>query len=240
MARTGYPWHRALARLPGARWIDEGGLLAIASGSSYAGFNVVLDVDGFDAAERAAAMMATGAWTRWSPGPLADRLDERLLASGYRPRVLDVVTGELPGLALPEQPEVAAIREPAEIDVCSDMIADVFAVPADQRAELRRAYATLATGPAPPWQIFGLRRWGTVVAACVLAIGDELVEIHAAATSPVARGRGFAAMVVGEALRCARAAGKRTIVAQTEPGGTVLAQRLGLRRIGVMRQLARP
>lgn len=234
-----HPWHRALARLPGARWIDENGLVAIASGHEYAGFNVVLAADGAAAIDRAAAMMATGAWTRHSPGPIPDRLDDLLLARGYHPRTLDLVTAELAALHLPAQPDVSALHHPDDIAGCSDMIAEVFAVPEAQRPEFHRVYAALATGPAPPWQLFGLRQWGTVIAACVLATADDHVEIHAAVTSPVARGHGLAARVVTEALRRARAAGGRTIVADTEPGGTVMARRLGLRRAGVLRQLAR-
>lgn len=244
------PWHRALATLPGARWCDEDGLTLVHTGSPFAGFNVVLRAEGADAVERAAHWTSHGAWTRFSPGATRDTLDERLVAAGFAERTLVVMAGALDDLTLEphthhtpdpdgQTVEVGVARSPAEVSACADLMAESFGIAASLRAEFRRVHVALGAGDATRCALFALRAWGAVVSTCMCLDDGDRVSVSGLSTLPSAWGRGFAAQVGAAALRHARSRGARRVVVSTEPGGRVVAGRLGLVEVGVLRHLHR-
>lgn len=235
-----YPWYRALATLPGAVWLEEGGFTAVHTGSAFAGFNAVLHAQGPAAVERAMACMAEGAWTRWSPGQSPDALDLRLVERGYRADLLTVMALDLDAARLDPRPAPTfCARTVADLEASADLIIDTFAIDPAHRAELRRIHVHLGSGHTPPWTVFGARVFGVLAAVGILAHDGEAASIHGIATCAGGRQRGLARAVTDAALRHARALGVRTMVVSTTPGGRVVAERLGFVEVGALRQLAR-
>jgi ribosomal protein S18 acetylase RimI-like enzyme len=111
----------------------------------------------------------------------------------------------------------------------------------DQGDVLRPRFAASALAAAPGLATHGIRVDGTW--ACVLLtlrVGDD-VAVHYVATDAAFRRRGLASRLIRAALTQARDdGGARTATLQASPDGLSVYERLGFRRVGLLRAFQRP
>jgi ribosomal protein S18 acetylase RimI-like enzyme len=107
----------------------------------------------------------------------------------------------------------------------------------EQGDVLRSRFAAL--GGAPGLATHGIRVDGAW--ACVLLtlrVGDD-VAVHYVATDAAFRRRGLASRLIRAALTQAREDGARTATLQASPDGLSVYERLGFRRVGLLRAFQR-
>lgn len=118
-----------------------------------------------------------------------------------------------------------------------DVVGAINDVAYDQGEVLRPLFVAIER--APGLATHGLKIDGTWACVLITLRVDDDVAIHYVATDSAFRRRGLASRLIRAALTDARADGAATATLQASPDGLSVYERLGFRRVGVLRAFQR-
>jgi ribosomal protein S18 acetylase RimI-like enzyme len=231
---------RVYAAAPGVELCDTAELRRVVTGAGYEGLNGVLRAPPDDVAAALEPFRRRSVPMLWHAGPLDGcELDEALLAAGLR--------------AYEEEPAMVAAL--ADVPHTGDAPAGFAVVPVREEHELRTwvqvwTGSTAATLPDRLVELRGAAGLGEEaafehllgtldgepVATAAVAHGSDAAEIQHVVTLESARRRGLGTAMTAAALELARRRGHTTAVLTASELGVGLYERLGFRRVGLVRR----
>jgi GNAT superfamily N-acetyltransferase len=229
----------SLARLPGDVVHDEPDLLWVATAVPIDFYNGVFRsaIDPGHADAQIDAMQEEFRHRRlpmrWQVGPSSRPSDlrQRLLARGFRHRE------DEPGMAVDLLAMNEAFPMPPELDIrlvddtptLNEWITVWVFGAVDAIPLIQRVHAQLGLGPHLPWRYYLGTVRGEPLATALLFFGAGVAAVHAVATLPEARGKGFGTAMTLAALREARSVGYRVAILTASPDGVGIYRRIGFR-----------
>ena len=234
----------SLARLPGAEVYDQPNLLWVATGVPFDFYNGVfrstLDPSHVDAQidEMKEEFRHRRLPMRWQVGPSSQPLDlgQRLLARGFVHKedepamALDLCTMNEQFLLPPE----LDIRLVEDTSTLNDWIAVWVSDALDAIPLIQHVHIQLGLGPHLPWRYYLGTVEGKPMATSLLFLGAGVAALHAVATLPEARFKGFGTAMALAALREARSLGYQLAILTASPSGVRIYRRIGFREYGTI------
>ena len=235
IASMRHEW-RGFARVDGGRWLEEGGVegSVFPAAPERSVFNAVVSYGDAEALERAYDAVAAAydeagiqAWTVWVPGhdtAAAALLEAKGHALDADPANMLLDLGPFEPLPAREDADWSrdgTIAEWAAVNEGAYPWGD---------GSMRRAIEALEGHATDP--VYVVREDGRAMAVLGMQVHGDDAYISLVATLPEARGRGYAGLLMNEALRDAKERGCATSSLQATKKGEPVYARVGYRTLG--------